>query len=164
VPVFGDTPLLGKIDQVVVAPAVAPVRVKLAVLPVLIDAAEPDTIPGSTGVHGIHALTVAVTALDAALKQPDVDFPYRKYVPEAAVAGVETNVPEVGLLDTECHSYVMPETAVGCKLVKSTVVVGQTLLLLVAVGTTALGVVFTVRVVVAGTEVQPDTVCVKLTV
>ncbi|CAN1571903.1 hypothetical protein MCERE19_03295 [Spirosomataceae bacterium] len=66
VPVFGDTPLLGKIAQVVV-PAVAPVRVKLAVLPVLIDAAEPDTTPGSTGVHGIHALTVAVTALDAAL-------------------------------------------------------------------------------------------------
>jgi hypothetical protein len=67
VPVLGDTPLLGKIAQVVVAPAVAPVSVKVAVLPVLIDAAEPDTTPGSTGVHGIHALTVAVTALDAAL-------------------------------------------------------------------------------------------------
>jgi hypothetical protein len=67
VPALGDTPLLGKIAQVVVVPAVAPVRVKLAVLPVLIDAAEPDTTPGSTGVHGTHALTVAVTALDAAL-------------------------------------------------------------------------------------------------
>ncbi len=58
----------------------------------------------------------------------------------------------------------MPETAVGCKLVKSTVVAGHTLLLLVAVGTTALGVAFTVKVVVAADEVHPDIVCVKLTV
>ena len=77
VPVFGDTPLLGKIAQVVVDPAVAPVSVKLAVLPVLMDVVEPDTMPGSTGVHGIHALTVAVTALEALLKQPLADLPYK---------------------------------------------------------------------------------------
>jgi hypothetical protein len=49
-------------------------------------------------------------------------------------------------------------------VVKSTVVAGHTLLLLVAVGTTVLGVAFTVMVVVAGVEVHPETVCVKLTV
>ena len=51
-----------------------------------------------------------------------------------------TKVPAVGLLATVCHSYVTPETAVGCKVVKSTVVAGQTLPLLVAVGTGVLGV------------------------
>ena len=41
---------------------------------------------------------------------------------------------------------------------------GHTLLLLVAVGTGVLGVAFTVMVVVVGAEVQPNRVCVKLTV
>ena len=77
VPVLGDTPLLGKIAQVVVAPAVAPVSVNDAVLPVLMDATEADAMPGSTGVHGIHALTVAVTALEASLKQPLADLAYK---------------------------------------------------------------------------------------
>ena len=43
-------------------------------------------------------------------------------------------------------------------------VAGHTLLLLVAVGTTVLGVALTVIVVVAAAELQPDTICVKLTV
>ena len=68
------------------------------------------------------------------------------------------------MLATVCHSYVTPETAVGCKVVKSTVVAGHALLLLVAVGTGVLGVALTVIVVVAATDIQPDTVCVKLTV
>ena len=68
------------------------------------------------------------------------------------------------MLDTVCHSYVTPETAVGCKVVKSTVVAGHALLLLVAVGTGVLGVALTVIVVVAAADIQPDTVCVKLTV
>ena len=38
------------------------------------------------------------------------------------------------------------------------------MLLLVAVGTGVLGVAFTVIVVVAAADIQPDTVCVKLTV
>ena len=58
----------------------------------------------------------------------------------------------------------MPDTAAGCNVVKSTVVDGQTLLLLVAVGIGVLGFAFTVMVVVAAIEVQPATVCVKLTV
>ena len=58
----------------------------------------------------------------------------------------------------------MPDTAAGCNVVKSTVVDGQTLLLLVAVGIGVLGFAFTVMVVVAGIEVQPNRVCVKLTV
>ena len=66
-----------------------------------------------------------------------------------------TKVLDVGLLATVCHSYVTPETAVGCKVVKSTVVTGQTLPLLVAVGTTVLGVAFTVIVPVAFTVPQP---------
>lgn len=77
VPVLGDTPLVGKITQVVVAPADAPVRVKVAVLPVLILAAEAVAIPGSTGVQGVQELTVAVTRLDAALKQPPADLAYK---------------------------------------------------------------------------------------
>ena len=69
------------------------------------------------------------------------------------------------MLDTVCHSYVSPETAVGCKVVKSTVVAGHALLLLVVVGTGLLGVALTVIVVVAAAaDIQPDTVCVKLTV
>lgn len=77
VPVLGDTPLVGKITQVVVAPADAPVRVKVAVLPVLMLAAEAVAIPGSTGIQGVQELTVAVTTLDAALKQPPADLAYK---------------------------------------------------------------------------------------
>jgi hypothetical protein len=52
---------------VVVTPAVAPVKVNVAVLPVLMLAAEAVAIPGSTGVQGVQEVTVAVTALEAAL-------------------------------------------------------------------------------------------------
>jgi hypothetical protein len=68
------------------------------------------------------------------------------------------------LIATVCHTYVTPETAVGCKVVKSTVVAGHALLLLVVVGTGVLGVALTVIVVVAAADIQPETVCVKLTV
>ena len=40
----------------------------------------------------------------------------------------------------------MPDTAAGCKLVTSTVITGHTLLLLVAVGTTRLGIALTLTV------------------
>ena len=61
-------------------------------------------------------------------------------MPTATALGVATKVPAVGLLAAVCHSYVTPETAVGCKVVKSTVVAGHTLPLLLAVGTGVLGV------------------------
>ena len=73
-------------------------------------------------------------------------------------------MPAVGLLATVCHSYVTPDTGASCKVVKSTVVAGHTLLLLAPVGNGEVGVAFTVMVVVAAAEVQPNTVCVKLTV
>ena len=63
VPVLGDTLVLGIMVQVVVAPGVAPTRVKLAVPPVLMLAAEAIAIPGSTGLQGIQVTTVAVTGV-----------------------------------------------------------------------------------------------------
>ncbi len=85
-------------------------------------------------------------------------------MPAATALGVVTKVPAVGLLAAVCHSYATPKTAAACRVVKSTVAAGHTLLLLVAVGTGMFGVAFTVTVVVAGAEVQPNSVCVKLTV